>query len=119
MNIIYMNYYYYLIILLLIALFVYWYTNSEQNQENFIPYFGYCGGCGYKNRGNCRNCLDCGFCINYNGYGECVPGDSSGPYFRSDCASWEYGRPTPILHPRYRRRRWPRRYLGRFNRYIY
>lgn len=65
--------------------------------ENFINYYGhfksYCPSCGWRSRNSCSKCTNCGYCITASGYGECVPGDSSGPYFRSDCLYYEYGSP--------------------------
>ncbi len=78
------------------------------------PYPKYCGGgCGYKNRWKCMNCLNCGLCLTPNGYEECVPGNSTAPYFRSDCISYTYGRSynpyynlqniyTPTVQPEYK-----------------
>lgn len=67
------------------------------NKEGFYTYYGYykkyCPSCGWRSRYSCSKCTNCGYCITPNGYGECVPGDSSGPYFREDCYHWEYGDP--------------------------
>ena len=69
--------------------------NSEV--EAFTNYYGYykkyCGSCNWKSKRSCGKCLNCGICTTANGYSECVPGDAQGPYFRSDCAFWEYGDP--------------------------
>jgi len=66
-------------------------------KEGFYTYYGYykryCPSCGWRSRYSCAKCTNCGYCITPSGYGECVPGDSSGPYFRSDCTYWEYGDP--------------------------
>lgn len=56
----------------------------------------YCGSCGYLGRVSCNNCANCGYCVT-DGVGECVPGDSQGPYFRSDCDYYEYK--NPYLYP--------------------
>ena len=56
------------------------------------PYKHYCSNCGYKSKYKCANCVNCGYCITPNGYGECVPGDSNGPYFRNDCVYYSFGR---------------------------
>lgn len=76
-------------------------------KEGFIPYSysnyyypfysKYCSSCGWKSRYSCSNCINCGYCITPYGYGECVPGDSKGPYFREDCLAWEYA-PFPFYH---------------------
>lgn len=95
----------------------------KHKRENFP---NYCSACGYKSRSGCSKCVNCGFCITTTGFGECVPGDSKGPYFREDCAIWEYVSPYywfsyypifPIYYPRHRRysgwRDNRRRYRGR------
>jgi len=56
-------------------------------------YKKYCPSCGWRSRYACSKCTNCGYCVTASGYGECVPGDSSGPYFRNDCMYWEYGDP--------------------------
>jgi hypothetical protein len=53
----------------------------------------YCPECGKLGNFQCSRCSNCGFCITERGSGECVPGDSVGPYFRQDCAVWNYGQP--------------------------
>ena len=72
-------------------------TGSRKNIEGFYTDYGYykryCPSCGWRSRNSCSKCTNCGYCITASGYGECVPGDSSGPYFRSDCMYWEYGDP--------------------------
>jgi hypothetical protein len=62
---------------------------------DYYDYFNnkYCDDCGHKSRRSCSSCLNCGFCVTYDGYGECVPGDESGPYFREDCQYWEFNNP--------------------------
>lgn len=62
--------------------------------ESFDGYYKkYCPSCSWRSRDSCSSCTNCGYCVTANGYGECVAGDSSGPYFREDCAYWEYGDP--------------------------
>ena len=72
-------------------------NDENDNIENFYTHYGYykkyCPSCGWRSRYSCAKCTNCGYCINKSGYGECVPGDSSGPYFRRDCVYWEYGDP--------------------------
>ena len=82
------------IIVISIILVVLLYVNYNKNTEPFYGYNSYyknyCPSCGWRSRKSCSKCLNCGFCITAQGTGECVPGDSKGPYFRSDCAAWEY-----------------------------
>ncbi len=72
-------------------------ATTFNTQENFYTYNSYykkyCPSCGWRSRTACSKCINCGFCVNNKGQGECVPGDSQGPYFREDCAYWEYGSP--------------------------
>lgn len=76
-------------------------TNSDI-KEGFYTYYGYykkyCPSCGWRSRQNCSKCTNCGYCITASGHGECVPGDSSGPYYRNDCMYYEYNSPDNI-HP--------------------
>src|SRR3972149_8117826 len=70
---------------------------SSKNVEGFYTNYGYykryCPSVGWRSRYSCAKCTNAGYCITPNGTGECVPGDSSGPYFRRDCQYWEYGDP--------------------------
>lgn len=70
-------------------------TSDDIDVENFTIYSypKYCTNCGSNNRRNCNNCTNCGYCITPNGRGECVPGDSNGPYFREDCIGYEHTSP--------------------------
>lgn len=72
-------------------------TELDKTVEGFYTDYGYykkyCPSCGWRSRYACSKCTNCGYCITASGYGECVPGDSSGPYFRNDCMYWEYGDP--------------------------
>ncbi len=72
-------------------------SNSSKNVEGFYTNYGYykryCPSVGWRSRYSCAKCVNAGYCITPNGTGECVPGDSSGPYFRRDCQYWEYGDP--------------------------
>lgn len=114
-----MNYYLIAIILFLFIMVVLLYRSYYQTSiEPFIA--GPCPNCGKRNKLQCFECNTCGWCLTPNGYGECVPGDSKGPYFRQDCLAWQSG-PPPITynHPlisyrqpmitAYRRPRWWRR----------
>ena len=95
---------------------------SNSVKEGFYSYYGYykqyCPSCGWRSRYSCSKCTNCGYCISASGRGECVPGDSSGPYFRDDCMYWEYSDPyynypyshvqpvvkTKTMYPYYRNR---------------
>jgi len=86
------------LILFVILLSTPWANNSKNKQtEGFYTYYGYykkyCSSCGWRSRESCSNCTNCGYCITADGNGECVPGDSSGPYDKSNCMYWEYGDP--------------------------
>lgn len=60
--------------------------------SSFIP-SRYCSECGKLSNFQCGRCSNCGFCVTEHRYGECVPGDVYGPYFRQDCVEWNYGQP--------------------------
>jgi len=71
---------------------------QEAGTEGFYNYYGYykkyCPSCGWRSRYSCAKCTNCGLKINASGQSECVPGDSSGPYFdNGDTVYWEYGDP--------------------------
>jgi len=103
-------------------------TTCNAVKEGFYTLGGYykryCPSCGDRSRHGCSKCTNCGYCITASGNGECAPGDSSGPYFRSDCMYWEYGSDsfyypyrnyypltrTKTLYPYRRRGRVPYRY---------
>ena len=64
-------------------------------------YKRYCPSCGHKSQSGCSKCMNCGWCVNASGHGECVPGDSYGPYFKN-CMYWNFGKsfnPYSILSP--------------------
>lgn len=65
--------------------------------ETFIA--GPCPNCGKRDKLQCFECKTCGWCLTPNGYGECVPGDLNGPYFRQDCLAWQSGSPITYNHP--------------------
>lgn len=74
-------------------------NRNQDKTEGFHTYYGYykkyCPSCGWRSRYSCAKCTNCGYCIDKNGYGQCVPGDSSGPYFHGDkCSYWEFGSPN-------------------------
>lgn len=84
------------IIIVAIALFMIP-TTCSSTTEGFHTYDGYykkyCSSCGWRSRFSCSKCTNCGYGVTASGYGECVPGDSRGPYFRDDFTYWEYGDP--------------------------
>lgn len=86
-----------LIIIAVLILVTLFYTNNK-TAETFAQY---CKNCGYKSRRKCSDCVNCGYCVTFSGYGECVPGDERGPYFRRDCAVWEYYNPSLFYNPYY------------------
>ena len=92
------NYFLYVWISLIVLILLL--TSSKREvKENFLyNNHRYCGNCGYNGRVNCANCVDCGYCINRYGYGECLPGDRRGPYFRDDCIYWEYDAPLSYYY---------------------
>lgn len=65
--------------------------------EGFHNFFGYnkvyCGSCGFRSKEASSKCINCGWCVNSDGVGESVPGNASGPLYRTDCAYWDYGNP--------------------------
>jgi len=87
--------FYLLIVLIFVVSFYNYFTDPEGFTENYIVYSypKYCSACGELNRPQCNNCTNCGYCVTPNGNGECVPGDSNGPYFREDCVAYEYNAP--------------------------
>ena len=64
-------------------------TEAFDNTKGY--YKKYCSSCKWKSKSSCDSCTNCGYCVTADGYGECVAGDSSGPYFREDCAYYSYG----------------------------
>ena len=87
-----------LIIVLFIG-FLFYYEKLFDVQTFITPIYSplipnrYCPECGKLSNFQCSRCSNCGFCVTDSGFSECVPGDSSGPYFRQDCAIWNYGQP--------------------------
>lgn len=43
----------------------------------------------------CLSCNNCGWCIDPNGYGSCVLGNSDGPLF-AECAQYMYNGGIPV-----------------------
>jgi len=62
--------------------------------EGFMSYFGYfkqyCPSCSNRDGPSCMKCLNCGICKKGNKK-TCTQGESSGPWFSSDCDEWQYG----------------------------
>jgi hypothetical protein len=73
--------------------------NKVENFDNYYGYYkNYCGSCHHRGRRSCGKCTNCGLCITADGHAECVPGDAQGPYFREDCAIWEFGDPMTFYN---------------------
>jgi hypothetical protein len=76
------------------------YMMDNQSNENFIvhtyPKGRSCDQCRSMNRKRCGECINCGYCYNSDGYGECVPGDHTGPRTRKDCVDYEYASPITL-----------------------
>lgn len=81
------------VIILVLVLYFYNQNNKEGFYTNFGYYKKYCPTCGWRSRNTCSKCTNCGYCINEKGVGQCVPGNSEGPFFSSNCVYWDYGDP--------------------------
>jgi hypothetical protein len=57
-----------------------------------------CNRIGKKGMDQCMSCNNCGWCIDPNGYGSCVLGNSEGPLF-AECAQYMYNGGIPIAIP--------------------
>ena len=68
------------------------YKNRYRKYNNYLNYPRYCSNCSYLNQKKCKSCQNCGICYTNNGVGECIPGDKNGPYFREDCAYWDFNK---------------------------
>ena len=89
-----MNYRLLIFFIIVIILIIILKNKIIKKCEGFGSYVHrYCGDCGKLGRYRCSKCVDCGYCIDQFGRGECIPGDIKGPYFRKDCAFWEYTQP--------------------------
>jgi len=95
------------IITILIVIFVFWIINMDHDDKmhdseafssnySYYPNTRFCTNCDNRSYSTCANCTNCGYCYTSNGYGECVPGDENGPYFRTDCLNYEYNTPVAI-----------------------
>ena len=79
---------YIIILLIIVCLFFF----MKNNIERFSQFSGYhCNSCFDRPRELCDStCENCGFCVNKDGTGRCVPGDSKGPYY-DECDVWQHG----------------------------
>ena len=84
-----------LIIPFVIILIVVGFSNKNKNNVTEGFTMSDCPNCGKRNKMDCFQCSECVWCITPGGYGECVPGNSNGPYFRKDCVKW-YSQPDPV-----------------------
>jgi len=94
-----------LLIILLITIIFLYFTKIENVNEGFrnggrysnlYPIPKYCRNCYQKGPGKCMQCNNCGWCVDGNGYGSCVLGDQSGPYF-ADCVQYFYNGGRKVL----------------------
>lgn len=113
-----------LIVLTTIIFVVLVVLSGKKTIENFYQTYKYgCNGCGNYSLSNCLACPNCGICTTPSGVLQCTEGTSSGPLFRKDCLSWDYGDTTPPVYtygyPRYwySRFRYPRYRYHRGRRY--
>ena len=78
-----------IIVVLLVVYFILLSKGVVQIQEGFFSERfseGACRDCnriGKKGMNQCLSCNNCGWCIDPNGYGSCVLGNSNGPLFES------------------------------------
>lgn len=83
-------------LVLVLIVIVYLIINSRNDIEGFtggpngLQYCEDCNRRGKKGLGACLSCTNCGWCVDPNGYGSCVLGDYTGPYF-ADCAQFMFG----------------------------
>jgi len=93
--------YWFIIVILLILLLLLAKKDKREGFFTLYPYsYDYCQ-CQSKGRHECGNCANCGYCMDRMGNGQCVPGDENGPWFRTDCVSWEYTYPWSGTYPYY------------------
>lgn len=90
-----------IIVVLLIVYFILLSKGVAQIQEGFFSERfseGACRDCnriGKKGMNQCLSCNNCGWCIDPNGYGSCVLGNSDGPLF-AECAQYMYNGGIPV-----------------------
>jgi len=85
-----------LVVIVIVYLIVYsqklYQERFDEEDDQGIPAPSYCGDCnsrGRKGMNACLSCNNCGWCVDPNGYGSCVLGDYTGPYF-ADCAQYMF-----------------------------
>lgn len=99
--------YLYLLLAILLGIIIYFYKLNVEGfgypwklfNFNSISNPSYCPECGKLSKYGCGKCVNCGYCISSRGYGECVPGDAKGPYFRDDCVYYEHGSMIDFVNP--------------------
>ena len=90
-----------IVVVLLIVYFILLSKGVAQIQEGFFSERFSENGCrdcnriGKKGMNQCLSCNNCGWCIDPNGYGSCVLGNSNGPLF-AECAQYMYNGGTPV-----------------------
>jgi hypothetical protein len=88
-------------VILLIVYFILLSKGVAQIQEGFFSERFSENGCrdcnriGKKGMNQCLSCNNCGWCIDPNGYGSCVLGNSNGPLF-AECAQYMYNGGIPV-----------------------
>ncbi len=93
-----------IIIIILVVYFILLSKGVIPIQEGFFSERfseGACKDCnriGKKGVDQCMSCNNCGWCIDPNGYGSCVLGNSEGPLF-AECAQYMYNGGIPIAIP--------------------
>jgi hypothetical protein len=90
-----------LLVLLLIVYYILLSKGVTSIEEGFYSQSFSENGCrdcnriGKKGMNQCLSCNNCGWCIDPNGYGSCVLGNSDGPLF-AECAQYMYNGGIPV-----------------------
>jgi hypothetical protein len=89
-----------IIVVLLVVYFIILSKGIVQIKEDFFSEDGCrdCNRTGKKGMNQCLSCNNCGWCIDPNGYGSCVLGNSNGPLF-AECAQYMYNGGIPVAIP--------------------
>jgi hypothetical protein len=93
-----------IIIIILVVYLILLSKNINTIKEGFFSERFSEGGCrdcnriGKKGMHECLSCNNCGWCIDPNGYGSCVLGNSTGPLF-AECAQYMYNGGIPMAIP--------------------